>query len=54
MSSNMRGGWKVNASEYNHQLSLEQRYRQTDEWRRKNNFGIYWVVLTMVLLVLFA
>jgi hypothetical protein len=54
MSSNMRGGWKVNATEYNHQMSLEAQYRETNEWRAKNNFGIYWVILAIILLAVFA
>lgn len=54
MSSNMRGGWKVNATEYNRQMSIEERYRRTPEWKAKNNFGIYYVVLTIVLLCIFG
>lgn len=50
----MRGGWKVNATEYNRQKSIEERYRQTTEWKAKNSFGIYWVVVAIVLLVIFA
>lgn len=50
----MIGGYKVNATEYNLTQSLETRYRQTDEWKAKNNFRIYVVVLTIVLLALFA
>jgi len=49
----MRGGWKVNASEYNKQLSIEEKYRRTDKWKAKNNFGIYVIILTFVLLALF-
>lgn len=29
-------------------------YRRTEEWRAKNNFGIFVVILTIVLLVIFA
>jgi hypothetical protein len=54
MSSNMRGGWKVNATEMNRQLSIEQKYRQTQAWRAKNNFGIYYVLLAIFLLVFVA
>jgi hypothetical protein len=50
----MRGGYKLNATEYNRQKSIEARYRQTDEFKAKNSFGIYVVVLTIVLLVLFG
>lgn len=54
MSSNMRGGWKVNPTEIRRQQSIEARYRQTDEWKAKNNFGIYVVVLAIVLIALFG
>jgi len=50
----VRGGYKVNATEYNRQQTIEQRYRQTDEWRAKNNFGIYIVILTALLLAIFG
>lgn len=50
----MRGGWKVNATEYNHQMSIEERYRRTTAFKAKNNFSIYWIVVTIILLALFA
>ena len=54
MSSNMRGGWKVNATEYNRQQTLEQRYRQTSAFKAKNGFAIYVILLTLTLLTLFG
>lgn len=54
MSSNMVGGWKVNATEYNNQKTLEQKYRQTSTFRAKNNTAIYWCMLTIVLLMIFG
>jgi hypothetical protein len=50
----MRGGWKVNASEYNNFRTEQDKYRMSDKWRAKNNTGIYWVVLTIVLLLIVA
>lgn len=40
--------------DYNRQKKIDQLYRQTEEWQDKNNFSIYVVVLTIVLLVLFG
>lgn len=54
MSSDMRGGWKVNVTEFNRQQSLEARYRQTSEWKAKNNFGIFVTIFAIVALVLFG
>lgn len=50
----MIGGYKVNATSYNQYQNDMQMYRQTDQWKAKNNFRIYVVVLTIVLLVLFG
>lgn len=54
MSTNMRGGWKVTASEYNRQLDLTQQYNQTPPGQAKLNFGIFVPILAIVLLVLFG
>lgn len=53
MSSNMRGGWKVNPTEVRRQRSLEAQYMQTAEGQSKNNFGIFVVIFTIVALLLF-
>ncbi len=52
--SNMIGGYKVNATEVNRQRTIEQRYRATEQWRVKNAYSIYVVVLTIVLLFMFG
>lgn len=52
--SNMRGGWKVNASEYNQYRSEYEKYRSSPQWKAKNNTGIMWVGLTIVLLLIVA
>jgi hypothetical protein len=39
---------------YEHQKYLQQLYHQTDEWRDKNNFGIFVIVLTIALIVFFS
>lgn len=54
MSYKMRGGYKLNPTEYYRTKSMEAEYRQTPEWRAKNGFGIYVVILTIVLLVIFG
>jgi hypothetical protein len=50
----MRGGYKLNRTEYLTQKSIEARFRQTDKFQARNGFGIYVCVLAIVLLVIFG
>ena len=50
----MIGGYKVNATSYNQYRDDMVSYHQTPQWKAKNNFRIYAVVLTILLLAIFG